>query len=383
MTMITETPRSIGVYIHIPFCRQRCRFCAFYLDIAKPERMDAFCAALAQEITLHRQNQVIRRPLQSVYVGGGTPTVLPVSQLVSILQLIQASWPTEPSPEITVETHPSTIGPTDLNRLVKAGFNRLSVGVESLNQQDFAPLGRPGRVRDAKQVVRAARAAGFRNINLDLMYGLPGQTLQSWTETVRSALELEPTHVSCYALTIEEDTELALDVAHHLVPPPDEALQIEMELAAEAIFQAAGFERYEISNYALPGFACRHNLLYWTDGDYLGLGPSAQSYVDGSRFGNVADLSAYITALAAGYLPIGEQIRLTGDERNLEALIFGLRLVRGVPHHLVHPNTPQHQALHRLATRGLIEWKDDYVCLTPLGRRYADTVMETLYLAPL
>ncbi|MCP9456095.1 MAG: radical SAM family heme chaperone HemW [Nitrospira sp.] len=371
----------MGVYIHVPFCRQRCRFCAFYLEIAKPDQIDAFCLALAQEIALHRQNQITQHPLQSVYIGGGTPTVLPVSQLVSILQLVQISWPTEPSLEITIETHPSTVRPSDLDRLVEAGFNRLSVGIESLNQQELASLGRPGRVRDAKQVMRAARAAGFHNINLDLMYGLPGQTLQSWTETVQSALELEPTHLSCYALTVEEGTELARDVARHLIPPPDEALQIEMEMAAETIVQAAGFERYEISNYALPGFACRHNLLYWTDGDYLGLGPSAQSYVDGFRFGNVADLSAYITALAAGYLPLEERVKLTTDERNREALIFGLRLAKGVPHRLIHPNTSQYRTLQLLATKGLIEWQDDYVCLTPLGRRYADTVMETLYLA--
>lgn len=378
--MTMRPRRPIGVYIHVPFCRQRCHFCAFYLEAAKPERMEAFCSALAREIDFYGSRHVTDgRPLRSLYFGGGTPTTLPATQLVALLKRAQAVWSLEDSAEMTVEAHPSTVTPKDLSVLAEAGFNRLSMGVESMDQRDFIPIGRPGLVGEAERAVKAARTAGFRNINLDLMYGLPGQTLESWLNTLQATLALEPTHVSCYALTVEEETRLARDIAKNLIPPPNEALQVEMESAAEALLQAAGFERYELSNYALPGFACRHNKLYWTGGDYLGLGPSAQSYVNGVRFGNIDDLTAYVDCLSACRLPIAERTELTDGEQRRDALVFGLRLIEGVPLRVVHLSTPQHQALTALAGRGFIEWKENRVRLTQLGRRYADSVAEQLY----
>jgi oxygen-independent coproporphyrinogen-3 oxidase len=378
--MTIQPQRDIGLYVHIPFCRQRCHFCAFYLEVARAERIQSFCAALAHEIDLYgREGLVGHRPLRSIYFGGGTPTALPAEQLVSLLQVIRAAWQTESSIEITVEAHPSTVTSTDLNMLADAGFNRISFGAESMNEGDLARIGRPGRVEDTEAAVEAAHAAGFSNINLDLMYGLPGQSLVSWTETVQSLLTLEPTHVSCYALTIEDGTKLAQDIAKHLVPRPDERLQIDMESAAETILKEAGFSRYEISNYAKPGFACRHNLLYWTDGDYLGLGPSAQSYVDGVRFGTVADLAAYIDMTSTHRLPIAERTSLSIDEQQRDALVFGLRLVEGVPRHLIRPDTPQYHILARLTGRDMVECVEERIRLTALGRRYADSVAQELY----
>ncbi|CUQ67995.1 putative Oxygen-independent coproporphyrinogen III oxidase [Candidatus Nitrospira inopinata] len=378
--MTMRPRRPIGVYIHVPFCRQRCHFCAFYLEAAKPERMEAFCSALAREIDFHDSRHVTGgRPLRSLYIGGGTPTTLPATQLVAFLKRAQEAWSMEDFAEITVEAHPSTVTLKDLSILAEAGFNRLSMGAESMDQRDFIPIGRPGLVDETERAVKAARAAGFRNVNLDLMYGLPGQTLESWMDTLQATLALEPTHVSCYALTVEEGTRLARDIAKNLIPPPNEALQVEMESAAEAFLQAAGFERYELSNYALPGFACRHNKLYWTDGDYLGLGPSAQSYVNGVRFGNIDDLTAYVDCLSARRLPVAERTELTDGEQRRDALVFGLRLIEGVPLRVVRPGTPQHRALTALVGRGFIEWKEDHVRLTRLGRRYADSVAEQLY----
>lgn len=378
--MTIQPQRDIGLYVHIPFCRQRCHFCAFYLEIARAGRIQSFCAALAQEIDLsRREGSGGPRPLRSIYFGGGTPTALRAAQLASLLQLIRATWPTQLSAEITVEAHPSTVTRTDLRMLADAGFNRISFGAESMNEHDFARIGRPGRVEDTETAVEAAHTAGFSNINLDLMYGLPGQSLASWTETVQSLLALEPTHVSCYALTIEDGTTLARDIAKHLAPRPDESLQIDMESAAEAILNEAGFDRYEISNYAKPGFSCRHNLLYWTDGDYLGLGPSAQSYVNGIRFGTVADLTTYVDMLNAGRRPIVERVGLSDTEQQRDALVFGLRLVEGVPRHLVRPDMTEYQALVRLSSRGLVECTEDHIRLTTLGRRYADSVAQELY----
>ena len=378
-----QSQRDIGIYLHIPFCRQRCHFCAFYLEVAGTDRgrdrIDAFHLALAQEIELYRRQGLIEsRPLQSVYFGGGTPTALPATQLVSLLKLIRSAWPIQASAEITVEAHPSTVTPADLTILVDAGFTRISFGAESMDEQDFAQIGRPGRVRDTETAVEAARAAGFVNINLDLMYGLPGQSLKSWTNTVRSLLLLKPSHISCYALTIEDGTKLSRNMALNLVPGIDDALQIAMESAAETILAEAGFVRYEISNYAKPGFACRHNLLYWTDGDYVGLGPSAQSYVNGVRFGNVADLTTYVDRLAEHRLPITERTDLSDFEQQQDALIFGLRLLRGVPLNRIR-DSEQHGKIHTLIEQGLLESTTDRIRLTSLGRRYADTVAGKLF----
>ncbi len=375
--------RDIGLYIHIPFCRQRCHFCAFYLEIGRAERIDAFCAALAGEIDLYRtQDLLAGRPPQSIYFGGGTPTAVPAKQLVTILELIHSAWPTNTDIEITVEAHPSTVTAEDLRILADAGFNRISFGAESMDNQDFAPIGRPGTVQDTETAVTAAQAVGFTNINLDLMYGLPSQTLTSWTKTLQSLLTLNPSHVSCYALTIEEGTKLANDIVRNLVPKPDDALQIEMESAAESILTAAGLLRYEISNYAKPGSACRHNLLYWTDQDYLGLGPSAQSYVDGVRFGNIADLTAYMGLITKHTPPIAERTVLSPAEQQRDALVFGLRLINGVPRKTVDQSLAASESRHilsQLMAQGLVESDADRLRLTPLGQRYADTVAGELF----
>lgn len=245
--------------------------------------------------------------------------------------------------------------------------------------QDFIPIGRPGTISETEQAVENARIAGFSNINLDLMYGLPGQSLASWTATLQSLLALDPTHISCYALTIEDHTKLARDIATGLVPVPDEALHIGMEEAAETVLTQAGFTRYEISNYARPGYACHHNLLYWTDGDYLGLGPSAQSYVAGSRFGNIADLDAYTNQLERNRFPVTDRQVLSVEEQQRDALIFGLRLLNGVPNSLTADDPGQREILNQLIAKGLIVEEGTRTRLTPLGRRFADSVASELF----
>lgn len=371
--------RDIGLYVHVPFCRQRCHFCAFYLEIAQAARMDGFRSALTHEIDLYRkQNLLAGRQVCSIYFGGGTPTALPANQLVALLELIRTTWPPSANVEVNVEAHPSTVTTEDLIVLAEAGFNRISFGAESMNDRDFAQIGRPGRVQDTETAVVAARAAGFTNINLDLMYGLPGQTLEAWTKTLQLLLSLDPSHVSCYALTIEEGTRLAQDIARNLVRKPDDGLQIDMESAAETLLTSAGFIRYEISNYAKPGFACRHNLLYWTDQDYLGLGPSAQSYVDGVRFGNIADLTAYVDLLSKDIVPVAERTTLSVSDQQRDALVFGLRLLHGVPLNTIE-GSKQRQRVNELVAKGLLVSDADRVRLTPRGQRYADTVAGELF----
>jgi oxygen-independent coproporphyrinogen III oxidase len=374
------TPAAdIGLYVHIPFCRHRCHFCAFYLEIAHVDRMARFYSALTHEIQLQGHHTPLHdRRLQSIYFGGGTPTALPPDQLVALLKVIHTTWPTSPTVEITVEAHPSSVTREGLTTLAEAGFTRISFGAESMREQDFVPIGRHGQVQDTATAVQAAREAGFVNINLDLMYGLPGQSLQDWHHTLELILPLDPSHVSCYALTIEEGTRLAQDIAQHRVSPVDDQLQLDMESSTEQVLAQAGFVRYEISNYAKPDRRCRHNLLYWTGGEYLGLGPSAQSYVDGTRFGNVADLDRYLTCLNEHRLPMTDCTTLSPSEQERDALVFGLRLLRGVPLQAI-AGAERNSEIDYLITRGFLSTNQDRLWLTPLGRRYADSVAERLF----
>jgi len=377
------THRPLGLYIHIPFCRQRCDFCAFYLEIHHENRAETFIRSLMHEIGLSAQQHVTpNRPIQSVYFGGGTPTVLAATQLTSILSEIRTRFNLAFNCEVTVEAHPSTISEEYLLRLRQSGVTRMSFGVESMEDGDLVRIGRPGAVTETVAALTQARAAGFTNINLDLMYGLPGQNLESWKQTLARSLELAPTHLSAYALTVEQNTRLATNIQSQRSPGPDEGLQIEMDEAAQRILSAAGYERYEVSNYAKPGYACRHNLLYWTNGEYLGWGPSAQSYLGGTRFGNVADLATYDTSLAANRLPNEDRTRLSDKEQLRDAVIFGLRLIRGIPSHQLHLHATNygHAAVTaRLLAQRLIEEDGERSRLSARGILQADTIAEQLY----
>ena len=376
-------PPPLGLYLHIPFCRQRCDFCAFYLEIHHKGRAEGFVRSLIHEIRLSAQRHVAAgRPIQSVYVGGGTPTVLAAAQLLTILSEIRTHFTLASDCEITVEAHPSTVSKQDLVQLLQAGVTRMSFGAESMEDDDLTRIGRPGAVHETVVAVAQARAAGFTNINLDLIYGLPGQSLGSWQRTLAHCLTLAPTHLSCYALTVEQDTRLAANIQRGRSPAPDEGLQIEMDEATQQILGDAGYERYEVSNYANPGYACRHNLLYWTNGEYLGLGPSAQSYLGGTRFGNVANLTAYDTELAENRLAIEDRTRLTDEEQLRDAVIFGLRLIQGIPtrHLQQHAANYGHASVTaQLLAEQLIEEDGERSRLSVRGRLQADTIAGKLY----
>ena len=377
------TTRPLGIYLHIPFCRQRCDFCAFYLEIHREDRAETFVRSLLREIRLSTQQHVAAgRPIQSVYLGGGTPTALTAAQLLTILSEIRRHLTLTSDCEITVEAHPSTISRQDLVQLFQAGFTRISFGAESMEDDDLTRLGRPGSVDQTVVAVAEARAAGFTNINLDVMYGLPGQSLEGWQRTLTHCLTLAPLHLSCYALTVEEGTRLSSNILRGRSPAPDEDLQIEMDRAAQQILGNAGYERYEISNYAKPGYACRHNLLYWTNGEYLGLGPSAQSYLDGLRFGSVADLAVYNTSLMESRLPIKDRERLSEEEQLRDAVIFGLRLIQGIPSSLLHQHAKNygHTAVTaQLLGEQLIAEDGDRSKLSARGRLQADMIAGRLY----
>lgn len=378
-----STPPPLGLYLHIPFCRQRCDFCAFYLEIYRENRAEAFVRSLLHEIELSAHQHVTPgRQIQSVYFGGGTPTVLAATQLIAILSEIRRHLTFASDCEITVEAHPSTISEQELVQLRQAGVTRMSFGAESMEDGDLTRIGRPGAVHETVTAVTLARAAGFSNINLDLMYGLPRQSLEGWKRTLTHCLTLQPTHLSCYSLTVEQETRLASNIQRERSPAPDEGLQIEMDEVAQRILAEAGYERYEVSNYAKPGYACRHNLLYWTNGEYLGFGPSAQAYLDGTRFGNVANLAAYNLSLVEGHLPIEERTRLSEEEQLRDAVIFGLRLIQGIPSHNLHRHAQNYgyqEITAQLLAQQLIEEDGERSKLSAQGRLQADTIAGQLY----
>jgi oxygen-independent coproporphyrinogen III oxidase len=366
-----------GLYVHVPFCRSRCHFCAFYLEIHRPTTAAKFLGSLLHEISLTGQLTPFQdHLLTSVYVGGGTPTTLLPGQLRSILAMIQDTFPLDRQAEISIEAHPDTVTESMLGQLVESGFNRISFGAESMNGEELIQVGRPTSPERTTLAVEAARQAGFANINLDLMYGLPGQTAASWLATLNHGLMLNPTHLSCYALTLEEGTKLEETVRLGNIHAPDAGLQNELEDLAEGRLTAAGFHRYEISNYHRDSSRCRHNLLYWNGGHYVGLGPSAQSYLGDVRYGNVADLDRYTGLLEAGMLPHEGIEHLSPHRRMREAAVFGLRKIEGIPADWLFLENSPHRlmTIHRLIEEHYLERSGETVRLTAHGRRYADEV---------
>jgi oxygen-independent coproporphyrinogen-3 oxidase len=372
-----EPTSDRGLYIHVPFCWSRCHFCAFYLEIHDKAKAAAYVRGLAQEIRIHRANRTFGdEALTSIYFGGGTPTTLSTEQLRSLLVLIRESFMLDPQAELSIEAHPDTVTPATLGELVEAGFNRISFGAESMKREELTRVGRPGSPMGTAGAVGAARQAGFSNINLDLMYGLPGQTAASWYASLGEIIALDPSHVSCYALTVEEGTRLHNAVQAGALAAPDASFQNELDDLAERVLGRAGFHRYEISNYHRRDSQCRHNLLYWTGGSYLGLGPSAQSYVENRRYGNVADLKQYTELLDAGTLPHGEIEYLSPIRRVREAVIFGLRKTTGIPVDWLRldPSPDWAVTVRRLFEEHYLEQSGQSVRLTAHGRRYADEV---------
>ena len=284
--------QDIGLYVHIPFCQARCRYCSFFSCAGMSTHWAAYVETLYREAAITANG--LRNAVYTLYIGGGTPTLLPIELLETLLQRLRSFFSLRQGVEITVEANPGTVSAGYLSRLFESGVNRLSLGAQSF---DAGELNMLGRIHDADQIgasVRQARAAGFDNLNLDLIYGLPGQEMSTWTDTVERALELEPQHLSLYALTLEEDTPLQQDVAGGLLPEPDPDLAADMYLAADHILTQAGYLNYEISNWSRPGFRSAHNLIYWHNHPYLGLGAGAHSSSVNHRWWNVADVFAYI-----------------------------------------------------------------------------------------
>ena len=319
-----DTPRPLGLYIHIPFCRSKCAYCDFYSLAQSGERMDAYVSALGSSMRAAAP-RAARYTVDTVYFGGGTPSLLGAPRLAALLQTAADCFSLAPGAEITFEANPdSARDGTMLRTLRGAGFNRVSLGMQSADDGELRAIGRVHTARDTEEAVNAARRAGFDNLSLDLIYGLPGQTHDRWRESLAAALALSPEHLSCYALKVEPGTPLYAQRA--ALTLPDDDAQADMYLYAAETLAANGYEHYEISNFARPGRASRHNLKYWTLSEYLGFGPGAHSDFGGRRFAVARDLGAFL----AGNAVYSEDATVSPRERAAERVMLGLRTARGI-----------------------------------------------------
>ena len=365
---VARTARHL--YIHIPFCLQICPYCSFYKDIAGPGKPDPLVEAVIHEAELFGHGCAPR----TVFIGGGTPTALSVTQLERLFAGLQRHLDFTDTDEFTIEMNPATVTARKAELLRGFGVNRVSMGVQSWDPHLLKLL---GRVHDADQVRRSfaiLREAGFDNLNLDLIYGIPRQSLGQWEESIRQTVDLQPEHISAYCLTYEEDTEFFDRLTRGEFREDAESDAGFFERGVEML-SAAGYGQYEISNHARPGRECRHNLAYWEGADYLGLGPSAWSTIGERRWQNAPDTAAYVQAVQAGVRPLRNEEILPAATREAERIAFGLRMNAGIdPARLAE----RHELITGLREEGLLEDHGPRVRLTPRGRLLADEIAAEL-----
>ena len=363
--------KKLGIYVHIPFCKSKCEYCDFYsLGGSRDRRVtDDYLQALADHIK-ESGRLTPEHVVDTIYFGGGTPSFFGAENLEKTLDEIRRRFRLDPDPEITLEANPDSVTKASLKKLLRAGFNRISIGVQSDDDEMLKKLGRPHTYEQARQAVARAREVGFTNVSVDLMYGLPNQTLTAWKETVENVLTLKPDHLSAYALRVEEGTPLwgYRDCANL----PDDDKQAEMYLAACRILQDYGYEHYEISNFAKPGFVSRHNMKYWELGEYLGFGPSAASDFAGKRFSAVADLRGYIDGIRQHGPILRECETIPMRERAGEYVMLRLRTNRGINAEeyekgFLMPFKPLEALLSRFEARGYAKKEEDNWVLTEQG----------------
>jgi oxygen-independent coproporphyrinogen III oxidase len=319
-----------GLYVHVPFCFHKCHYCDFYsITRQTPERMAGYVDLILAEADQWARSAVRVRP-RTVFFGGGTPSLLPLPDMRRLLAGLKSRFDFSVLDEWTIEVNPATAALDYCQMLRDAGVDRLSFGAQSFNPGDLKLLERHHDPDDVPRSIDLARAAGFGRLNVDLIYAVPGQDLDSWAATLEAAIALRTPHVSCYGLTYESNTPITVRKRLGQFVAVEDSLEIEMMRHARARLAAAGLGAYEISNYAAPGEACRHNLLYWTGGNYIGLGPSAASHVDGWRWKNRPHLGEWERAVGAGELPAAELEKLPEDQRRGEWVMLRLRLARGV-----------------------------------------------------
>jgi len=374
---------ELSIYIHVPFCRHRCAYCSFISYAGREADIPAYAHALAQELRLR---PVENAEIKTIYFGGGTPSLLPVDALSQIFKAIKEHHKIADKAEITLEANPGTLSREYLKTIRSLGVNRLSLGVQSLDDAELQLLGRIHSSTQARESIRQAKEDGFTNLSLDFIYGIPERSLETWRKMLGEIVTLGAQHLSLYGLTLEEGTPMHERVKKGEIPSPDpDAAACEYEMAEQTL-EAAGYKQYEISNWAKPGFESRHNLAYWKRTPYLGLGVAAHSFINSERTANTSDLDAYLSCLSEGRLPIQTTETISAIAALSEAIILGLRLNDGVSvddieaHFGIDLHSRFAAEIAECSSLGLLDEQDDRLRLTPRGRLLGNEVF-TRFLA--
>jgi oxygen-independent coproporphyrinogen-3 oxidase len=369
-----------ALYVHVPFCQAKCRYCDFYSLDHRKELQEPYVTAAISE--LHRKQSLLRLPLESIFFGGGTPTALAPHLLKKLLDSVTPLLGEQT--EFSVEINPGTLTGNLPSLLVASGVNRINLGVQSFNDEELLLLGRIHTARQANEAIREIRRSGIENIGLDLIYALPNQTLGGWKNSLYQALELDTKHLSCYALSFEQGTPLARDLAKGKIHEMPEELQRDCYYTAIDLLTNAGYCHYETSNFARPGYSCRHNCTYWQNRPYLGIGPAAASYIGGIRYTNRPDLSGYIDALSSGGDVPQDSEQLIGREHMAETLMLGLRLIEGIGRTAfserfgIDPLEAFPQTMKRYQSLEMLEITSERVRLTRQAFFVADSILADL-----
>jgi len=364
-----------GLYIHIPFCLSKCHYCDFYSSTSTSAVPD-FLDALSEEMEMYRDRF---DPFETVYIGGGTPSLLTPQQLEHILKRVEEDFRLTSNPEMTIEANPADLNLSFLRSLRGNGINRINIGVQSFDEKVLNFLGRRHSARQGVSAVEATGKAGFDNIGLDLIYGVPGQSMESWLDTLNRAVAFLPEHLSCYQLTLEPKTPLGRRFQAGEFSVPGEELQYEFFMKTSEFLEETGYLHYEVSNFARgKEHASRHNQKYWDHSPYLGLGPSAHSFRNHQRWWNHRSLLQYLDAIEAGNLPVEESEILNGEQLQLEALYLGFRTKRGICLHEFKTRfgcdllTEKEEILGKLREEGLVSIQDGCLSPTRAGLAIAD-----------
>lgn len=374
-----------GLYVHIPFCRTKCGYCSFTSYPCRHEPPAGYLTAVnAEARRMAAQPWPLARQFTTLFIGGGTPTIYGGSDLAELIGELRSLFAFAAHPEITVECNPNTISRETLTALKAAGVNRLSIGVQAFSDRLLNAIGRSHTRAEALAAIRLAREAGFDNLNLDLIFGLPGQAIADLRESLADALAFRPEHLALYELMIEEQTPFARLAAAGKLRLPDDEAMADMDILAQEMLASHGLIRYEISNYARPGRECVHNLNYWRNGSYLGLGAAAVSSLNGLRLRNVAAPERYMALVHNGKAPYAEAEALGCAARFRETVIMGLRLPGGVAipelaaRFGLTPRDYYGTTVEKLVAQGMLAFADNRMRLTPHGLPVANQVLAQL-----
>jgi oxygen-independent coproporphyrinogen-3 oxidase len=370
---------TLSFYVHIPYCIKRCGYCDFNtytpselqdgatLEIVSNDYIDA---------VLRELDAAPKDVVPTIFFGGGTPSLLPADDLGRVIAAVTARNGLASDCEITLEANPDSVTQEKLVRYLEVGFNRISFGMQSAKPHVLTALDRTHNPANVEKAITMARAAGFQSISVDLIYGTPGESLEDWRETVEAALALDIDHISAYALIVETGTKLAAQIKRGDLTMPNDDLMADMYLLVDEMCEAKGLTWYELSNWSKPGHQCRHNIAYWQNKNWWGLGPGAHSHVDARRFWNVKHPTTYKQKVFAGESPVLDSEQLTQEQIKVESILLGIRMRDGLELELLEPH--QMEVLAGYRENGFVELRDDRVVLSPAGRLIADRIVREI-----